>query len=334
MVQAHELFVVGSDLLTGEQGRGGMKSAEQDTLDSGAADEFDYVFYRGEIGQGLVNRLTKLIGDHQRFQHLKIAMVTPGGDPDAAFRAARFLQRRYKTITLLVPSHCKSAGTLFALGAHHLAFSDLGELGPLDMQLRKRDEIGERESGATVLSAIDVLHDRAFALFETFMLQILNRSEGSLSAKMATHVASEVTKGIYESVFRQIDPHHLGETQRAMTIGMIYGERLAKVSRNIEDSGIERLVSGYPSHGFVIDVDEALDIFQNVRSINEFEMLLIHSSFARKEALTFAIMDAKQIADIEAQISLQKAARTSAHEDQDHASVRHQEAIADELVDP
>jgi ClpP class serine protease len=40
-----------------------------------------------------------------------------------------------------VSGYCKSAGTLIALGANELAFGEHGELGPLDVQIAKRDEV-------------------------------------------------------------------------------------------------------------------------------------------------------------------------------------------------
>ena len=38
-------------------------------------------------------------------------------------------------------THCKSAGTLLALGADEIIMSNLSELGPLDIQLPDRDYI-------------------------------------------------------------------------------------------------------------------------------------------------------------------------------------------------
>ena len=42
-----------------------------------------------------------------------------------------------------IPRRCKSAGTLLLIGATSLIISDRGELGPLDVQLSKPDEIFE-----------------------------------------------------------------------------------------------------------------------------------------------------------------------------------------------
>ncbi|WP_250910091.1 SDH family Clp fold serine proteinase [Escherichia coli] len=64
-------------------------------------------------------------------------VATYGGDPSAGYRIGRALQHNYEHITVLVVGPCKSAGTLMAVAAHKLVIGDMGELGPLDIQLKK-----------------------------------------------------------------------------------------------------------------------------------------------------------------------------------------------------
>lgn len=59
------------------------------------------------------------------------------GDPNAGYRIGRALQHNYDDVTLLVVGPCKSAGTLIAIAANKLVIGDMGELGPLDIQLKK-----------------------------------------------------------------------------------------------------------------------------------------------------------------------------------------------------
>jgi hypothetical protein len=66
-----------------------------------------------------------------------------------------------------------------------------------------------------------------------------------------------------QPIYSQIDPMRLGEVQRAMMIAYHYGERLAK--GNLKEDSLAVLVSGYPSHGSVIDRDEARNLFKSVR---------------------------------------------------------------------
>src|ERR1051326_7906177 len=79
-----------------------------------------------------------------------LILVTEGGDADAGYRMARALQERYKKVHVAISGYCKSAGTLVAVAANELIISDDGELGPLDVQLLKSDELWEQRSGQTV----------------------------------------------------------------------------------------------------------------------------------------------------------------------------------------
>jgi len=94
-------------------------------------------------------QLAKLTS-HERRGNVYLILSTHGGIGDSGFRIARTLRERYKRFYLFVPSVCKSAGTLIALGADELILSDEGELGPLDAQVRKLDEIGELGSGLEI----------------------------------------------------------------------------------------------------------------------------------------------------------------------------------------
>jgi len=57
---------------------------------------------------------------------------------------------------------------------------------------------------------------------------------------------------ITEPLFRQLNPEKLGEYNRALSVGMEYGERLLKRYHDWDEqkvrSIIERLIYGYPSH--------------------------------------------------------------------------------------
>lgn len=63
----------------------------------------------------------------------------------------------------------------------------------------------------------------------------------------------------------QIDPLTWGEHQRAVSIALGYGERLAAAKKSLKDNALLRLVTGYPSHTFVIDRSEAKTLFNNVK---------------------------------------------------------------------
>jgi len=86
---------------------------------------------------------------------------------------------------------------------------------------------------------------------------------------------------LYKPIYAQIDPMHLGIINRAMGIAWSYGYRLISKGNNIKKSKMEatldRLIRDYPSHRFVIDRDEAKELFLHVRKPNTSEQEYINS---------------------------------------------------------
>jgi hypothetical protein len=67
----------------------------------------------------------------------------------------------------------------------------------------------------------------------------------------------------------------MGEVYRSMAIAREYGKRLMEKSKNFEEDALKALISGYPSHGFVIDKEEAMTKFKNVRDCTPEEGALL-----------------------------------------------------------
>lgn len=227
------------------------------------SEKFDLYTYTGAIMPH---------GYHALCEHLKekshnraiLAITTPGGDPHAAFRIARALQHEYPDngFVALVPGYCKSAGTLIVTGAKSVFMADMSELGPLDIQVRKGDELFARNSGLEIFEAVTFLQNQTLGAFIE-QAKVLASREG-LSTRVAADIAARLTRGIFEPIAAQIDPIKLAEMQRANDITMAYGSRLAEVGGNLLPNGVAALIGGYPSHGFVIDRKEARSIFTSV----------------------------------------------------------------------
>ena len=236
----------------------------------------DILLYSGDIERVYDDKFLDLLEGCHRRKNVLLLLCTNGGSPDAAYRIARALQAAYTKFTVLVAGRCKSAGTLLAMGAHELALTDHAELGPLDVQLGKKDELWETDSGLTVVNSLTELEAKAFELFEKTFMRIKVQSDGRITFKTATQIATELAKGVVAPIMAQIDPMHVGEVSRAMKIGKEYGLRLAAESKNLHSGSLDKLVDKYPSHGFVIDRKEAKELFNNVRGVTGEEAALIH----------------------------------------------------------
>ncbi|MCX7237287.1 hypothetical protein [Polynucleobacter sp.] len=221
----------------------------------------DIIKYSGPIDLNGYQQISNILKNKQSPEALLI-LATSGGDPHAGFRIARALQHEYGQFKILIPRYCKSAGTLIAVGASELFLDDMSELGPLDIQVKKGDEIMGRSSGLDIIQAVNYLQGQAMSAFRTYLVE-LTRDAG-LSTKVASDIASNLTTGLFEPIFGQIDPTKLAEMQRAMEIAFAYGARLNDKSQNLRQGGLEKLITSYPSHGFVIDRKEAKTIFTRV----------------------------------------------------------------------
>lgn len=73
---------------------------------------------------------------------------------------------------------------------------DLSELGPLDVQIRRKDELGEFSSGLTINAAVEAILEIEFKFWEFFMLQSLIKSDNALSFKTAAEIATPLALGI------------------------------------------------------------------------------------------------------------------------------------------
>ena len=239
------------------------------------AADTDILMFNAPIERHRDRRLIKSLCTRQCRPNLLMILVTGGGDPDAAYRIARCLQSHYKKFTVCVSGICKSAGTLLLLGAHELAFSEHGEIGPLDIQMAKKDELWESESGLTVMTALTALYENAQDAFDHFLVSLTTRSGGRITVRTASEIAAKLTQALYSPISQQIDPIHMGEVNRSMAIAKEYGKRLMDKGGNFDEDALMSLISGYPSHGFVIDREEASSKFKIVRGCSADEVALL-----------------------------------------------------------
>jgi hypothetical protein len=206
------------------------------------------------------------------YENVLLFLTTAGGNPDVAYRIARYLQKKYRKFTVYVDTYCKSAGTLITLGADEVIMSDRAELGPLDVQLLKPDELGERDSGLDLIHALERLKETSYEVFEEFFWTLWREGGGQISTKSALDIATHVTSGLLSPIYHQIEPMKLGQFYRAMEIAEEYGSRLNSRG-NLKANALHLLIYDYPSHSFVIDRSEAQQfLFESVREPDEQEM--------------------------------------------------------------
>lgn len=223
----------------------------------------------------------------QKRKNVLLILSTPGGSADAAYRIARCLQRAYKvnsddlaergSFYLYVHDMCKSAGTLLALGASTLIMSQRSQLGPIDVQLVNEEEVGERRSGLAPRQAMETLSTEAGKTFYR-MFRMMRVGGLQLPTRLAAETAATMAIGIMEPIYAQLDPIRMGEIERFVNIAQEYGERLR--TNNVRKDTIEKLLSGYPSHEFVIDREESRELFERVEIPSD-DLEMVAGTFIR-----------------------------------------------------
>lgn len=225
----------------------------------------DVYFYSAAIDNSGFGRLSTAVRESKSRKNVLLILVTDGGLANSAFQIARFLQNEYEgDFSIFCPSRCKSAGTLVAIGASDLIMDTFSELGPLDVQLVKQNEIALRKSGLLARSSFDALADSAFELYERLMFGITVKSNGNVSFKLASELSATMASTMMATIYGQINPEIVGSEKRDLEVAFHYGCRLAEKSANATNHAVYRLVHDYPSHDFIIDANEARTLFHRV----------------------------------------------------------------------
>ena len=195
---------------------------------------------------------------------LDVVVDCGGGDISAAYQLVNLFRSTAKEVRVFVPDWAKSATTLFCLGADEIWMSRAAELGPLDAQISDPRNPDGTISALEEFQAVDYLRTTAFETLDQTMRQLLRRTDMRVRDVLAE--ASKFATALVGPLYSQVDPLFFGEAHRALQISIEYGKRVmsryaysAWSESQIGDC-LEKLTWSYPSHGFVIDIDEALSL--------------------------------------------------------------------------
>jgi hypothetical protein len=260
----------------GQEKRIKLSSPSNDIATQAAKVESDFhadvLLYFGPIVRNWDDYIIDICAAKNKKKNVLLILTTLGGDAHAAYRIARGLHQNYHRnradgtkegeVIIYVPSCCTSAGTLITLAADRLILSSHSELGPLDVQIRKPDEVGERTSGLTPIQALSYLDGETKKFFKSQFEGLRFTKSLAFSTKMAADIAAQLASGLLSKLYDQIDPLRLAEYDRTNRIAAQYGERIK--TSNVKVHTIKRLLEDYPSHEFCIDSNEAKELFAKV----------------------------------------------------------------------
>jgi Serine dehydrogenase proteinase len=196
--------------------------------------------------------------DRTLAQHDQVAMLihSPGGDARCAYHLGTTFARRPGGFVAVVPYIAKSAATLIVLGATKIILGRLGELGPLDAQMidMDKEQIG---SALDEVQSLERLHKFALDAFDQTLTTLKTRTRKKYDKLLP--VAGEFVTGLVRPLFESVDVIHYTSLSRTLKVAEDYAVRLMepRVGRATAKSVVNKLISDYPEHGFVIDVYEA-----------------------------------------------------------------------------
>lgn len=193
--------------------------------------------------------------------NLTVLLNSPGGDIGCAYRMLLALRDKADDIEVLVPGWTKSAATFFCLGADSIHMGRDGELGPLDPQMFDRSGRARQVSALETFNALEHLLGYSVDSLDAIIQLLLRRSP--MDIPHALDRAHPMFAAIASPLYGQIDPHELGESGRYLSISEEYAKRVMERWAYSDSSDADRhriaqrLIWGYPDHGFVIDIKEA-----------------------------------------------------------------------------
>ncbi len=193
---------------------------------------------------------------------LDILLNTSGGNIHQAFKITKMLRETAKEISVLVPWFSKSAGTLICLGADKIVLSIISELGPLDAQIKEKDEDGyQSKSALDGFKALDLVQSHNLDTLD-FVITLFLRKAGLKFSEILKH-AITFTANTCGTLYNSFDLKELGGYRRALELGEKYGKtvltRYMGMDKKRAGDIVRNLVYNYPEHGYIIDVDELIE---------------------------------------------------------------------------
>lgn len=208
-----------------------------------------------------------------KLQTLDILLDSIGGDINATYQLVNFLRDHSPKLRVVIPDYAKSAATFLCLGADEICLTKTAELGPLDAQIPDPRKSGGFMSALDAFKALEYLRQYAMETLDLTVKMILERSP--LSVKEALEEARQFVSIVITPLYQQVRPLDLGEHKRILAIGEEYSRRVMKrysyKDKDSENIGsiINKIIWSYPSHGFVIDYEEAKELGLKVSLLNE-----------------------------------------------------------------
>ncbi len=217
--------------------------------------------------RGLLPQMSDL---EERFVgQLSVLLESPGGYGQDAYRIALGLREHVEDLEVLVPHKAKSAATLLCLAADSIHLGPHGELGPLDPQMLNLRGSAVPLSALESFNTLDQLLRYSLDSLDGVVQHLVSASldrKAPMDYPYAIKHAQPLFAAIVSPLFSQVDPHELGDAGRSLQVSEEYAVRVMRRWGYKKEGSdkcrkiARRLTWDYPTHGFIIDLTEAVEI--------------------------------------------------------------------------
>lgn len=252
-----------------------------------------------EINRDILTKTRLALKELGRVKKLSILMDSPGGDADAAFHLVRAFRQYTDNMEVFVVNWAKSGATFVCLGADKILMGKNGELGPLDVQLTDPRGSLVPKSALNVFKSLEYL--QRYAMDTLDLTTVLLMLKGNMDIPYALEKALPFVTCVTSPLYQQVNPIELGEARRHLAVGEEYCKRIMRrysysslSSKKIEQI-VKQLVWDYPSHSFVIDLEEATSIGLNAEELDDERAKLCESLLSKVKGCFGFLPEKKQI---------------------------------------
>jgi len=212
---------------------------------------------RGSICANDVIALYDILEKIGRHDEMYLFVKSDGGNGKASLRFVNLLRKYCKKLVALIPLECSSAATMIALGADEIEMGPMAYLSAVDTSITHD------------LSPIDRDNDRV-----SVSLDELNRVIKLWSKE------NKENKNPYQYLFEYVHPLVIGAVDRAESLSIMLCKEI--LSYHMKDAKkanaiAETLNSKYPSHGYPILLNEAINLGLNAKIMSgEINQMLLN----------------------------------------------------------
>jgi ATP-dependent protease ClpP protease subunit len=210
------------------------------------------------------------ISESREDAEIDIWLDSGGGDAHAAYKLALMARSAAAKVRVVIPDFAKSAATLLAVSGDEIYLAPGADMGPLDAQMHDEGSLEGQISALNIARAADEVARDAVSMAVNGGVEVLERTGLSRAETLEAMLA--FSAGFSEPLVSQLDPKVVHHAKQLLKVTAKYAERLLHDVGCEDPAEVARaLVMDFPTHGYVISIDQARDLGLPVQEIADYE---------------------------------------------------------------